>query len=127
MNFPVILAQADETGGMFGGVIGLAIIVVMIASMWKVFEKAGHPGWAAIIPIYNIYILLKIIDRPAWWLVLFLVPMVNFAVSIIITLELAKAFGKDIGFGLVLTFLPFIGYPLLGFGDARYTGPSPLF
>lgn len=127
MNFPVILAQADETGGMFGGVIGLAIIVVMIASMWKVFEKAGHPGWAAIIPIYNVFILLKIIDRPAWWLVLFLVPMVNFAVSIIITLELAKAFGKDIGFGLVLTFLPFIGYPLLGFGDARYTGPSPLF
>lgn len=127
MNFPLILAQADESIGLFGNVFILAIAVLWIASMWKVFEKAGQPGWAAIVPIYNVYILLKITDRPAWWLVLFLVPFVNFAVSIILTLELAKAFGKDIGFGLLMTFLPFIGYPLLGFGEDRYTGPSPLF
>ena len=55
----------------------LAVLVVVIIGFWKVFEKAGQPGWAAIVPLYNAYILLKIIGRPAWWLLLFMIPFVN--------------------------------------------------
>lgn len=99
----------------------------MIASLWKIFEKAGQPGWAAIISFYNLYILLKIVDRPVWWIVLVFIPVVNVVVSIILTLELVRAFGKDGSFGILAIFLPFIAYPILGFGDARYVGPSKLF
>jgi hypothetical protein len=98
------------------------IIVVMIAGMWKIFVKAGKPGWAAIIPIYNVIILLEIVGRPMWWILIYLVcaPIA----AIIISLDLAKSFGKDIGFGIGLIILPVIFYPMLGFGSATYVGPS---
>ena len=102
----------------------LAIPLITIAGMWKTFAKAGHPGWAAIIPIYNVWILLKIVGRPGWWLLLFFIPLVNFVVGVLVSIDLAKAFGKGAGFGLGLVFLAFIFYPLLGFGDARYKQPS---
>ena len=102
----------------------LAVIVFVIAAFWKVFSKAGHPGWAAIIPIYNIYIMLKIADRPGWWLLLFLIPLVNLIIAILVAIDIAKSFGKGTGFGLGLAFLGFIFYPILGFGSATYSGPS---
>lgn len=102
----------------------LAVAVVVIAAMWKVFTKAGKPGWAAIIPIYNYIVMLEIVGRPLWWIVLFFVPFVNFVVIIIIALDMAKSFGKGTGFGLGLIFLSFIFYPILGFGPARYVGPA---
>lgn len=98
----------------------LAILVFIIAGVWKTFVKAGQPGWAAIIPIYNFYILLKIVGRPAWWLILFLIPFVNLVIAIIVAIDLAKAFGKGTGFGVGLALLGFIFYPILGFGDATY-------
>jgi len=98
----------------------LAIIVLVIAGVWKVFVKAGQPGWACIIPIYNAYILLKIAGRPGWWLLLYLVPLVNLVIAIIVAIDVAKAFGKGAGFGLGLAFLCFIFYPILGFGSATY-------
>ena len=94
--------------------------IVIIAAMWKVFEKAGEPGWAAIIPIYNLIVLLKIAGRPAWWIILFIIPFVNLVVSILVSIDIAKRFGKGTGFGIGLALLGFIFYPILGFGDARY-------
>ena len=86
------------------------------------FEKAGKPGWGAIVPIYNIVILLEIAGKPIWWFILFFIPFVNFIVVILISIEVAKNFGKGTGFGLGLAFLGFIFYPILGFGDAKYQG-----
>jgi ABC-type sulfate transport system permease subunit len=102
--------------------IWLAILIVVIAGMWKVFTKAGQPGWAAIIPIVNLYFLLKIARRPGWWLVLFFVPLVNVIIGIVMALDIARNFGKGGGFAVGLIFLPFIFYPILGFGDAQYVG-----
>ncbi len=104
------------------GVIGLLIAVVMILAMWKIYAKAGQPGWAALVPIYNFVVLLQIVNKPVWWIILLFVPVVNFVISIILSLELAKVFGKSGGFAAGLILLPVVFYPLLGFGDASYVG-----
>ena len=99
--------------------------VIIIASLWKIFTKAGEPGWASLVPIYNLVVFLKIIDKPVWWVILFMIPFVNIIsliLSIIMYLELAKVFGKSAGFGLGLVFLPIIFFPILAFGDAEYEG-----
>ncbi len=110
-----------------GGVLlfALAVAVIAIIGMWKVFEKAGQPGWACIIPLFNVYILLKIAGRPAWWLILFFVPIANFVVAIIVAMDVAKAFGQSAMFGFFLLFLfAGIGYLILGFGNYQYRGPA---
>jgi uncharacterized membrane protein YhaH (DUF805 family) len=107
-------------GSIIGLIIYLAILVVIIAGVWKTFEKAGKPGWALFIPIYNIYVMLKIAGRPGWWLILFIIPLVNFIIAIVVSVDIAKNFGKGTGFGIGLAFLGFIFYPILGFGDAQY-------
>ncbi|WP_253839135.1 DUF5684 domain-containing protein [Actinokineospora globicatena] len=104
-------------------VVILAISLIGIISLWKVFTKAGQPGWAAIVPIYNTYVLLKVVGRPGWWLVLFLIPFVNLVIVIIVFVDLAKAFGKSGGFAALLFFFSFIAMPILAFGSARYVGP----
>ncbi|QDV44237.1 hypothetical protein Enr13x_40990 [Stieleria neptunia] len=126
IHFPFNLPLAQEGGG-GGGVVGLlilliqlVIIVVIVAGLWKTFEKAGKPGWGAIIPIYNVVLLLEIAGRPIWWIVLMLIPLVNIIVAIVISIDIAKNFGKGAGFGIGLAFLGFIFYPILGFGDAQY-------
>jgi hypothetical protein len=111
---------APEGPGIVFWLIYAVVIVITIAGMWKVFEKAGEPGWAAIIPIYNLIVLLKIAGRPVWWIILFIIPLVNFIVAILVGIDVAKRFGKGAGFGIGLALLPFIFYPVLGFGDARY-------
>lgn len=121
-----LLAQSG--GGGIGGVIiliiYLALIVVVIAGMWKAYEKAGQPGWAAIVPIYNIYIWCKIVGRPGWWVLLMFVPFVSLIIAIILCVDLAKSFGKGVGFAVGIIFLGFIFVPILGFGDAEYQGPA---
>ena len=104
-------------------VIWLAVVVFLIAAMWKVFEKAGQPGWAAIIPIYNTYIMTKIGGKPGWWVILCFVPIANIIVLIWLYNMISKSFGKDEGFTAGLIFLSFIFWPILGFGDAKYLGP----
>ncbi|RKH07348.1 signal peptidase I [Corallococcus praedator] len=101
-----------------------AFIGAMIAGLWKTFTKAGEPGWAAIVPIYNIYVMTKIIGRPAWWIVLALIPCVNFIALFIIGIDMAKSFGKGTGFGIGLALLGPVFYAILGFGDAQYQGPA---
>ncbi|MCC5843972.1 MAG: signal peptidase I [Verrucomicrobia bacterium] len=111
-------------GSGFVLIIWLLVMIVIIAGIWKVFTKAGKPGWASIIPIYNIVVLLEIVGRPLWWVVLYFVPLANFVIAILVGIDLAKAFGKGTGFGIGLTFLAPIFYPILGFGSAQYRGAS---
>jgi hypothetical protein len=80
----------------------LSIFVLLVAAYWRIFTKAGQPGWAAIIPIYNTYVLLKVIGRPSWWLILLLIPMVNIVADLVVSLELATSFRRGSGFGLGL-------------------------
>jgi hypothetical protein len=105
-------------------IVGLLIALLVIVAMWKVFTKAGQPGWASIIPIYNLYIWCKIVGRPWWWILLMLIPFVNFIIMIILCIDLAKSFGKGAGFGLGIAFLGIIFLPILGFGSAQYQGPA---
>jgi hypothetical protein len=120
------LPQGQSTGVQL---VELAILVLSVAGLWRVFQKAGKPGWAAIIPIYNVIVLLQITGRPLWWIILYFIPFVNLVVLVLVSLELAKRFGKGVGFGIGIALLPFIFYPVLGFGPDRYLGagaaPSP--
>ncbi len=108
----------------FMNIISLVIVVICIASYWKMFQKAGEPGWAAIVPIYNIFMMLKIVGKPWWWILLLIIPFVNIVIGIMVIGLTAKAFGKSMGFAVGMFFLPFIFLPILGFGDAKYVGPS---
>ena len=128
-QFLALLVQQDDSGvgGAVAGGLGigfvilwLAIVLLMIASMWKVFEKAGEPGWAALIPIYNNVVLLKIAGKPVWWFLLMLIPVVNFVVLIMVMISLAKNFGQGTGFAFGLLLLAPVFYPMLAWGDARY-------
>jgi hypothetical protein len=110
--------------GLIMTLIYLAIALFLIVAMWKLFTKAGKPGWAAIVPIYNIIVLLEIVGRPAWWFLLYFIPLVNIVVLIMVMLDLAKSFGKDTGFAVGLILLSIIFLPILAFGDARYVGPA---
>jgi tryptophan-rich sensory protein len=100
-----------------------ALFVLMIISMWKIYTKAGKPGWTSIIPIYNMIVQLEIIGKPLWWIILLFIPFVNIIVAVMVAYEFAKVFGKGAGFTVGLIFLPFIFYPILAFGDATYKGP----
>jgi len=113
-----------QIGVMIFAVVYLAIIILILAGLWKTFTKAGQPGWAVFIPIYNVYILCKIAGRPGWWLLLFFVPIVSIVIGIIVSIDIAKSFGKGAGFGVGLALLGIVFYPILGFGSAEYQGPA---
>ncbi len=114
-------AAAAAAGiGMGMVIVYLAICLLMIISLWKVFSKAGQPGWASLIPIYNAYVLLKVAGKPGWWLILMLIPLVNVIISIIVMIGLAANFGKGGGFTAGLILLPVIFWPMLAFGSAQY-------
>ena len=98
----------------------IALVVLMIGSIWKVFTKAGKPGWACIVPIYNVIVLLEIAGKPWWWILLMIIPLVNIVIAILLAIEVAKKVGHSSGFGLGRAFLPFLFSPVLGYGSARY-------
>lgn len=106
------------------GLVMLIICIVSLIGMWKVYEKAGKPGWAAIIPFYNYYVLVEIVGRPVWWFFLLFIPVVNAVVGIILLWDLTRSFGQGAGFFFGLLFLNPIFFPILGFGSARYLGPA---
>ena len=115
----------DDGGGGLGVLIfQLIVLVVIYASLWKIFTKAGEPGWAAIVPIYNAVVMLKIAGKPWWWLFLFLIPLVGMIMGVLFTIALARSFGKGIGFAIGMLIVPFIMFPLLAFGDSQYVGPN---
>ncbi len=127
MSFPLMLAQeqGNAAAGPLGAIMGLGmlgLVILMIASTWTVFTKAGKPGWASIVPIYNMIVMLEIAGKPLWWILLLFIPLINFIVIILIFMAFAKSFGKSELFGIGLAFLGFIFMPMLAFGDARYEG-----
>lgn len=125
-----MLAQTVTVTSMDSGLFTMILVgslilwLPAIAGMWAAFHKAGHPGWAAIIPIFNIYVMCKVARRPGWWLLLFFIPFAGIVFMIIVLVDAAKAFGKGGGYALGLIFLPFIFWPMLGFGSARYQGAA---
>lgn len=101
----------------------LAIGGITIASLWRVYQRAGEPGWATLVPIYNAVVLLRVARRPIWWIVLLLVPLVNLVTLVAIDIALARRFGRSAGFGVAIALLPFVFLPVLAFAsDAE---PSP--
>jgi len=116
------IGGAAAGGAMMGMIIlYLALCLIMAISGWKVFSKAGKPGIASIIPIWNIVVMVEIAGKPvSWVLLILLVPCANIYFAIMLMIELAKRFGKSSGFGIGLILLPFIFWPILGFGDAEY-------
>jgi hypothetical protein len=105
-------------------VIILAVVLFYLVAMWRIFTKAGKPGWAVIIPIYSTIVLLGIVGRPWWWLLLALIPFVNIVIGIIILNDLSKSYGHGLGYTLGLLFLSVIFIPILGYGRSRYVGPA---
>lgn len=110
-------------------IIWLAVLAVMVVSMWKIFEKAGEAGWKALIPIYNYWVLCEISGYPGWLSLVFLIAWIPFvgglaalAVSVVVGIGLVKSFGKDPVWAILVILLPIVGYPMLAFGDAKYVG-----
>lgn len=114
--------STDAQIGIVPTIIGLAALVFLIVSVWKVYTKAGEPGWACIVPIYNVIVYLKISGKPLWWIILFFIPFVNIIIALLVSIGLAKNFGKGGGFGVGIFLLGFIFMPILAFGDARFVG-----
>jgi hypothetical protein len=121
-----------QIGGIIGGVIGyvfllllsMAISAFTLVCMWKIFTKAGKPGWAALVPFYNTLVTLEFLGRPWWFLLLMFVPIANVVIEIIIIFDYAKSFGKSTAFGFGLLFLSIVFIPILAFGSSRYIGPA---
>jgi hypothetical protein len=110
-------------GSVIFWIVELAVIVLQFAGMWKAFEKAGQPGWAAIVPIYNLIVLCQIADKPPWWAIIMLcVPCVGLIFLLLVNIAIAEKFGQGAGMGVGLTLLGFIFWPILGFGSAQYEG-----
>jgi hypothetical protein len=142
LTLPFILAQASESTTdittqpmpeinpalmIVPIIVSLGVTFLLFAFMWwKVFTKAGQPGWASLVPIYNVYILCKIAGKSGWWVLLLCIPFVGFIMWILLCIALAERFGQGAGFGVGLALLSIIFFPILGFGDARYQGAPPL-
>jgi hypothetical protein len=104
-------------------IISIVIGVLGIIGLWATFNKARLPGWAAIIPIFNIYVLMKLAGRPGWWLILYIIPIVNIVIHILVSLDVARRFEKSAAFGIVgLWLFGFIGYLIVGFDSSFYRG-----
>jgi hypothetical protein len=123
LEVPAVALQSGDIGGIVFLLVQLVVVGLQIAGAWLVFEKAGHAGWKAIVPIYNLYVMLQIGEQAWWWLLLVIVPVVNLYAVYRIHRGVAEAFGRGIGFGLGLTFLGVVFFPLLGFGDYQYRRP----
>lgn len=109
---------------LIGVVIVLAVMILPFFIMWEFFKKTGRPGWAGIIPVYNIYVLMEIAGRPGWWIILYFIPLVNIIIAAIVALDIAKAFNRSTAFGVIGLFLfSIIGYAMLAFGNDTYRQP----
>lgn len=119
-----MLAQASTISGTQWLFASIVLYVIWALALYGVFKKAGREAWAAFIPIYNYYVLLKVVGRPGWWLILYFIPVVDLVIFIIVMIDLAKSFGKGAGYAIGLIFLFWIFGMILGFGSARYIGPA---
>jgi hypothetical protein len=104
---------------------GFIVFFLLVIAGWRIFEKAGKPGWVSLIPFYNVVVLLEIIGKPWWWLLLMIfVPFGQLILGVWTINLLSKSFGKTVGFTIGLILLPLLFYPILGFGNAKYQGPA---
>lgn len=103
----------------------MAFTVMMYATAWKIFTKAGEKGWKALIPIYGGVVFLRIVERPWWMLLLLVIPGVNLFPYIMVCIDLARVFGKGGGYAAGLTFLPPVFLMMLAFGEAKYKSTRP--
>jgi hypothetical protein len=122
--------DSNAMAGTMMQMMGTILIIVLVAMVffvicyWKIYTKAGKPGWACIVPIYGTIVLLEIVGKPWWWLFLFFIPFVGLIFAIIMVHNLSLSFGKGAGFTLGLLFLSPIFIPILAFGSAEYKGPG---
>lgn len=107
----------DPSGSPIPLLLGLAVVAVTLTSFWRLFQRAGEPGWATLVPIYNAVVLLRVAQRPLWWVLLMAVPLVNVAVLVAVNIALSHRFGRSTAFGVGLSLLPFVFLPLLAFGE----------
>lgn len=122
-DFDSVYQYIEEGNSPATTAIGIVVCVLLIIAQWKMFEKAGEGGWKSLIPIYNLYTLVKIIDGNGVKFLLFFIPIVNVIYGIIFCVRMASAFGKGLGFAIGLMIFPNIFQLILGFGGARYHGP----
>jgi len=103
-----------------GLIIFLLFTIWMVITMWKIFKKADLPGWGSLIPIYNLILIIRMASKPDWWIFLFFIPFINLVAFVVVNVDLAKNFGKDIGFAIGMIYLSFIFFPILAFGEAEF-------
>jgi hypothetical protein len=120
MYFIVAESWSEQVFGGLNGIIGLIWWILVIIGGWKMYVKAGKPGWGVIIPFYNTYLLCKIAGRPGWWLILFFIPIVNIVIYFIVCLGIAENFGHGAGYAILLFFFAPIMFLVLGFGGDTY-------
>jgi hypothetical protein len=120
-----VIGAASSSGTGVLVIVYVVVVVLEVIAGWKVFVKAGQPGWGIFIPLYNIYLICKIAGRPGWYLIFLLIPLVNIIFSLLLAIDIAKAFSKSGGFGFGLWILDFVFVPILGFGSAQYIAPVP--
>jgi F0F1-type ATP synthase membrane subunit a len=113
--------QAHAAASMTTSLIVLGLVVLLIIAMWKVFERAGEPGWAALVPIYNLYILTRVAQISGWWILAAFIPLVNILFCFTTSINVAKRFNRGTLFGVGVALLPFIFYPMLAWGDESPT------
>jgi hypothetical protein len=115
-NMQMTNSPADYIGGLIG-------YIIYVIALWPVFVKAGRPGWGAIIPIYNIYLLVKIAGHHGAIVILYFIPIVNLITAIVVAVGVGRAFGKGGGFSFFLLWLfAIIGYFIIGYGSSKYVG-----
>lgn len=122
-------AVALQSGGTVATVVavaGVVLFVLPVVGMWKMFEKAGKPGWAALIPVYNLWVLVDVADKEWWWFLVLFIPSANLAAWVIVNVGVADQFGQRAAFGVALSVLFFLLYPVVGFGDYEYEGDPDL-
>ena len=119
----MIAESGSWASALFGGfwlIAEIILVVLVVAGVWMIFVKAGKPGWGAIIPFYNWYLLIKVAGRPGWWLILCFIPLVQVVIYIIVCIDVAKNFEHGAGFGILLMLFPYIMFLVLGFGSSQY-------
>ncbi len=122
-NYDAYESAAAGVGGAVY-VIYIILAVLMVVALWKIFQKADEPGWKSIVPLLNVYTEFKIAWGNGWLFLLCFVPVANIVVSIIMEWKLCKAFGKGVGFFILMIFLPFVAWLILAFDDSQYLGPQ---
>lgn len=98
--------------------VGLILTIFVMAGSWRMFQKMGQPGWAAIVPFYNTYVVCETLYGSGWKMLLFLIPLYNIYYGFRVGIDLARGFNQGTGYGIGLTLLSVVFVPLTGFGSA---------